>query len=337
MTKPASTALITGIAGQDGVLLARRLRATGYRVVGTTHPGTGSAASMACYLQGVDVVAHDIRDTQEFARMLDDVRPSEIYNLAAFSSVGQSWQHAQLVAEINAMAVLRMLDELRSFRDRHGWAPRFYQASTSEMFGSSTTPFQTETTPHHPRSPYAAAKSFAHNLSVNYRESYDLFVSTGILYNHESALRGRGFVTRKITRGAAEIALGRRGTLPLGNLDVSRDWGSAHDYVEAMRLTLACSEPGDYLIATGTAHSLTEFVEAAFAAAGVSDPWSHIEQDAALLRPADVSVLRGDASKANETLGWRPTTGFDTIVSEMVMADIQRVETGVEESLDYLR
>lgn len=329
------TALITGVAGQDGVYLARHLLAQGYRVVGTVRPGTG-AGDRAVYLDGVELVELDQTDAPGFARLLDVVQPGELYNLAGLTSVGASWQHAELVAETNGMAVLRILEALLRFRDRHGWAPRYFQPSSSEMFGVSDQQPQTEGTPHHPRSPYAATKSFAHHLTVNYRESYGLFTCTGTLYNHESPLRGQQFVTRKISRSVAEIALGLRSSVNLGNLDVRRDWGFADDYVRAMQLTLGLDEPHDFIIATGRSRPLSDVLAVAFAAIGVDDPSAYVHQDPHLMRPADVPDLYGDPTKAREQLGWEPRVEFDAVIEHMVRADITRLRTGVEESPEYL-
>lgn len=331
-----SRALITGITGQDGIYLAAFLRGRGYDVVGTAQPGAAARMNMAPYLDGLTVVNHDLRDALSFAALLDRYRPDEIYNFAAFSSVGASWQHSELVGETNGMAVLRMLEVLRQHRDRHGEAPRFYQASTSEMFGLADHQPQTELTPHHPRSPYAATKSFAHHLTINYRESYGLYACSGILYNHESPLRGLAFVTRKITRAVAEIKLGRREELTLGNLDVRRDWGFAGDYVEAMWLMLQQDSPVDLIIATGTSHALSDVLEIAFAEGGLSSPGDYVVQNPDLIRPADVIELRGDATKARELLGWEATTSFEETIGRMVRADIARLTTGVEESRAYL-
>lgn len=334
-SRPRS-ALITGVGGQDGVLLARELLAHGRTVVGTVSPGTLAGHPMTPYFSGVTVLEHDVRDGAGFARLLEDHHPDDIFNLAAFSSVGLSWGESELVAETNGMAVLRMLEALRSHRDRHGEAPRFYQASTSEIFGLADEQPQTETTPHHPRSPYAVAKSFAHHLTVNFRESYGLHTCSGILYNHESPLRGETFVTRKITRAAAEISLGLRAELTLGNLDVRRDWGAAVDFVRAMRLVLEQPEPVDYVVATGIAHSLEDFLTLSFAAAGLDDPWQYVRQDPSLVRPADVVDLRGDATKAREQLDWVPQVSFEQLVEDMVRVDLLRLTSGVEQSPSYL-
>ncbi|MBF4162543.1 GDP-mannose 4,6-dehydratase [Nocardioides acrostichi] len=334
------TALITGVAGQDGVYLARHLKALGYHVVGTLRPGSRWAPTTLgrayAYLDGVQLVDLDQRDHEGWAAVLAGLRPDEIYNLAGFTSVGASWGAAQVVAESNGMAVLRMLEELIRFRDRHGWAPRFFQPSSSEMFGVTDQQPQTENTPHHPRSPYAATKSFAHHLVVNYRESYGLFTSTGTLYNHESPLRSPEFVTRKISRGVAEIALGRRSTITLGNLDVRRDWGFAGDYARAMHLTLQRDEPADFIIATGVCRALSDVLALAFEAAGIADVESHLGQDPALMRPADVAQLVGDPTKAREELGWEPTVSFERVMQHMVEVDMRRVSDGVEDSAGFL-
>lgn len=336
---PKRRALVTGVGGQDGLLLVRDLLAHGREVIGTVRPGTSGRHDIVTYLQGLEglqLLELDVRDREGFSHLLEERELDEIYNLAAFSSVGASWAHAELVAETNGMAVLLMLEALRSHQDRHGRSPRFYQASSSEIYGLTDEQPQTETTPHHPRSPYAVAKSFAHHLTVNYRESYGLFACNGILYNHESPLRGSAFVTRKITRAVAEIAVGQRDTLSLGNLDVRRDWGHARDYVRSMRLQMEAQEPMDYVIATGLAHSLEEFLTTAFHVAGLGDPWPYVRQDPQLMRPAEVIELRGDFTKAREQLDWAPEISFQELIDEMVRIDVKRVESGIEDSLDYL-
>lgn len=333
---PERTALITGVLGQDGVYLARHLRDQGYRVVGTRRPSAAVADVRSAYLEGVEVHEHDQLEPAGFARLLEQVRPDEVYNLAGLTSVGASWAHADLVAQTNAMAVLRMLDELLRYRDRHGVAPRFCQPSSSEMFGLSDHQPQTENTPHHPRSPYAAAKSFAHHLTINYRESYGLFLSTATLYNHESPLRPTRFVTRKITRAVAEIALGRRETVTLGNLDIRRDWGFAGDHVRAMHAMLQLDDPTDFIVATGRSHALSDVLATAFASVGIDEVEQHLRQDPALMRPADVIDLYGDPTKAREELGWEPRVSFDEVIRHMVAVDLRRLETGVEEDPAYL-
>lgn len=329
-------ALITGVLGQDGIYLARHLLAEGYTVVGTVRPGGQGAAARSPYLAGVDVLEHDVRDGAGFARLLDEVAPDEIYNLAAFTSVGASWAHAELVTETNAVAVLRMLEALVAHRERTGRAPRFYQPSSSEMFGLADQQPQVETTPHYPRSPYAASKSFAHHITVNYRDSYGLFTCNGTLYNHESPLRPARFVTRKITRAVAAIHLGLQDQVELGNLDVVRDWGAAADYVRSMHLMLQQDEPTDLLIATGHARSLRDLLTTAFASVGIEDPAPYVVQDAGLIRPADVPELVGDPTKARELIGWEPTTSFEDVIAHMVEVDVKRLRSGCEEDLAYL-
>jgi len=326
------TALITGIAGQDGVYLSRFLLAKGYRVVGTSSPASTGLRRLGTYLDNVEVVSVDLRDGVAMQELIMGTRPDEIYNLAAISSVGASWQHAEEVAEVNGMSVLRLLESLLRYRDRFGTAPRFYQASSSEIFGLAAQQPQDEGTPHYPRSPYGASKSFAHHLTVNYRESYGLFACNGILFNHESPLRGTRFVTRKITRAAAEIHLGLREDLTLGNVEVRRDWGFAGDYVEAMWLMLQQPGADDYVIATDVAASIRDFVEVAFACVDISDPWSRIRLDPAMMRPADVPQTWGSPARAHERLGWSPTMSFTALVEHMVATDLRRLRTGLEES-----
>jgi GDPmannose 4,6-dehydratase len=329
-----TTALITGAEGQDGVLLTDELLRHGRRVIGTVMRRT----AVSYDLGGPDtlLVEHDVRDEAGFARLLEEHRPDEIYNLAALSSVGASWAEPVQVALTNGVAVTQMLEQIRQYRDRTGLSPRYFQASSPEIFGLSGTLPHTESTPVSPRNPYGIAKALAHQTCATYRSAYDLFIVCGILYPHESPLRPRGFVTRKIARGAAEIALGLSSELVLGNLDVRRDWGAATDVVRAMRLSLEHEMPDDYVIATGFAHSLEDFLVTAFAAAGLGEPWPYVRQDPELMRPADVPELRGDATKARTCLGWTPTRTFREIVEEMVQTDLTRLRTGVEESLDYL-
>ena len=314
------TALVTGVAGQDGIYLSRLLLEHGTAVVGTVLPGSGAALQMAPYLEGVEVIEHDIRDTAGLGAILREHRPTEVYNLAGFTSVGASWGSPELVAETNGEAVRRMLDLLVV----EGPETRFFQASSAEGLGSAAN------------SPYARAKTAAQEHVRAAREEHGLFACSGVMFNHESPVRGHQFVTRKITRAAAEIRLGRGEPVHLGNLAVARDWGHARDYVEAVRLMLQQPSPNDVMIATGVAHTLRELVEAAFTAAGVGDAWGHVVQDPALVRPADAELIVGDPRAAAETLGWTARTTFAELVDEMVRVDLKRVETGVEEAVSYL-
>ena len=330
------TAFITGLAGQDGVYLGRYLTGLGYRVVGTVTSKAHARESLSVYLPDADIYEIDVRNHAAIGVLLDRERPDEIYNLASWSSVGRSWSAPEQVTAVNGLAVLGLLEQVKHLRDTEGYDPRICQASSSEMFGLVTELPQTEGSPHHPRSPYAVSKSFAHHTAVNYRESYGMFVAAAILFNHESPLRPDSFVTRKITAGAAAIALGKQETLTLGRLDVRRDWGAAPDYVVAMHATLQHDEPDTFNVATGTSHSLDDFLHASFAAAGVADYRERILTDPGLLRPADVPETRGDASKARELLGWTPTRTFDQIVESMVAADLTRLTSGVRYDVAYL-
>ncbi len=317
-------ALITGITGQDGAYLAQLLLGLGYEVHGLVRrsASAGLARSRLIWL-GIDeqVKLHDgdIVDLASLVRVLDRVRPQEIYNLAAQSFVQASWQQPCLTGLVTGLGAVNLLEAIRI----SGLDTRFYQASSSEMFGLSAQPRQCETTPFRPRSPYGAAKLYAHGMTVNYRESYGLHASSGILFNHESPLRGVEFVTRKITCAVARIKLGLQQKLRLGNLDARRDWGHARDYVRAMWLMLQQDSPADYVIATGRARSVREFCGLAFAYVGL-DADDFVEVDRGLLRPADIDALTGDAAKAKAQLGWEPTIGFAEIVQEMVEADLRR-------------
>jgi GDPmannose 4,6-dehydratase len=317
-------ALITGITGQDGAYLAQFLLAQGYEVHGLMRrsASTGLARSRLIWL-GIEeqVALHDgdIVDLASLVRILERVAPHEIYNLAAQSFVQASWQQPCLTGLVTGLGAVNLLEAIRI----SGLDARFYQASSSEMFGLSPQPQQCETTPFRPRSPYGAAKLYAHGMTVNYRESYGLHASSGILFNHESPLRGVEFVTRKITCAVARIKLGLQQKLRLGNLDAQRDWGHARDYVQAMWLMLQQDRPADYVIATGRARSVREFCALAFACAGLKAE-DFVEVDRRLLRPADIDVLTGDAAKARAQLGWEPTIGFEEMVEEMVEADLRR-------------
>jgi GDPmannose 4,6-dehydratase len=322
------TALITGVAGQDGVLLARHLMSEGYRVVGTTRPG--AASPLRCYLDGVVLEQHDLRDADGFDRLLESHAPDEVYNLAGFTSVAASWDNQDLVMDVNAVAVDGMV---RSLVKRGG--VKFFQASSSEVFGPDARNPQDESTPLEPKNPYAESKSRAQRATIRARDEHGLFACVGILYNHESPLRAKQFVSRKITHAAAEIAAGRRETVSLGNLDVSRDWGAASDYVVAMHAALQQRDPTDYVIASGQLRTLGDLLEAAFACVGIDDPWSHVVQDPALLRKEDAPGLTGDPAKAKRELGWAPTMTFEEVVHEMVEVDIRRIRSGVEEDVAY--
>jgi GDPmannose 4,6-dehydratase len=314
-------ALITGIGGQDGSYLAELLLAKGYEVHGMVRRGSpGSLDRIAHIARDIAIHAADLHDTGSLKRAIRESRPDEVYNLAGTSFVGTSWLDPVTTADLTATGVIRILDALSSE------APdaRFYQASSSEIFGRPTEVPQTERTPVTPRTPYGVAKSYGHLITVTYRETYDLFACAGILYNHESPRRGTEFVTRKITHAAASIKHGVQDELRLGNLDARRDWGYAEDYVEAMWLMLQQDQPQDYVIATGVAHSVRDFVNAAFARAAV-DPAEYIVQDESFIRPAEVEDLVGDFSKAREQLGWEPRTSFDELVQLMVDHDLELV------------
>ena len=319
------TALITGITGQDGSYLAELLLDKGYDVHGMVRR---SSTETFQRLEGIrdDITLHtgDLLDQRSLVDVMRECEPQEIYNLAAMSFVAASWSQPVLTAEFTATGVTRMLEAMRETVPE----ARFYQASSSEMFGKVQEVPQTERTPFYPRSPYGVAKAYGHFITVNYRESYDLFAASGILFNHESKRRGLEFVTRKVTHGAAAIKLGLQEELALGNLDAERDWGYARDYVEAMWLMLQEDEPDDYVIATGEAHSVRELVEVAFARAGV-DPEPHVRIDPRFLRPAEVEHLVGDASKAREKLGWEPRTSFEEMVQLMVDSDLELLASGV--------
>jgi GDPmannose 4,6-dehydratase len=316
--------LITGITGQDGSYLAEFLLERGYEVHGMVRR---SSTETFHRLAGVrdDVILHsgDLLDQRSLVDVLRSCEPEEIYNLAAMSFVAASWNQPVLTAEFTAVGVTKMLEAVREVVPE----ARFYQASSSEMFGAVRETPQTELTPFHPRSPYGVAKAYAHFIAVNYRESYDLYCATGILFNHESPRRGLEFVPRKITHGAAAIKLGLKDELALGNLDAERDWGYAKDYVEAMWLMLQQPEPDDYVIATGQAHSVREVYELAFSHLDL-DPEQYIRVDPLYFRPAEVEHLVGDYSKARDKLGWEPRTTFDELIRLMTNADLDLLETG---------
>jgi GDPmannose 4,6-dehydratase len=315
------TALITGVTGQDGSYLAELLLEQGYRVVGMVRRASTENFSRVAHLRDrLELTQADLLDQSSMVSVLSEVRPDEVYNLAAQSFVPTSWAQPVLTSEFTALGVTRLLEAIRHVDPKI----RFYQASSSEMFGKVRETPQNEQTPFYPRSPYGVAKVYGHFITVNYRESYGLFACSGILFNHESARRGLEFVSRKVTDGAARIALGLAETLPLGNLDAERDWGFAGDYVRAMWLMLQQREPDDFVVATGVSHSVRQLVEIAFGCAGL-DWRRHVTTDPKLVRPAEVDKLRGDASKARARLGWRPEVSFEAMIEMMVRADLERL------------
>src|SRR6266849_5647317 len=319
----AKRALITGITGQDGSYLAELLLEKGYEVVGMMR--RSSAANLWRIQHLIDRITlkpADLLDQLSLLRLIEDVRPHELYNLAAMSFVPASWDQPMLTGEFNAQGVTRILDAVR----RVDPGIRFYQASSSEMFGKVRQTPQTELTPFYPRSPYGVSKVFAHYITVNYRESYNLFAVSGMLFNHESPRRGLEFVTRKVSDGVARIKLGRADTLSVGNLDAQRDWGFAGDYVRAMWLMLQRDRPEDYVIATGVSHSVRDLIEIAFSRVGL-DWQKHVRVDPALLRPAEVDHLLGDASKARTDLGWTPVVTFKQLIEMMVDEDLKRLSS----------
>jgi GDPmannose 4,6-dehydratase len=314
------TALITGITGQDGSYLADFLVGQGYRVVGMVRRSSTENFTRIEHLRGkVDICQADLLDQLSLITLLREHRPAEVYNLASMSFVPTSWEQPVLTGEFTALGVTRMLEAVRLV-DRD---IRYYQASSSEMFGKVQETPQTERTPFYPRSPYGVAKLYGHWITVNYRESFNLFACSGILFNHESPRRGKEFVTRKVTDGVARIKSGKADRLVLGNLDARRDWGFAGDYVRAMWHMLQQPRPDDYVVATGETHAVRDLCELAFGRAGLR--WEeYVCIDPALVRPAEVDLLLGDAGKAKRVLGWSPEVGFSGLVEMMVDADLER-------------
>jgi len=325
-------ALITGVTGQDGSHLAELLLDKGYEVFGVTRrASTENVERIAHLADRITLLQGDLLDPSSLDAALREARPAEVYNLAAQSFVPTSWNQPVLTAEFTAVGVTRMLEAIRAVDPEI----RFYQASSSEMFGKVREVPQNELTPFHPRSPYGVAKTYGHYITVNYRESYGLFAASGILFNHEGPRRGLEFVTRKISDGVARIKLGLADQLRLGNLAAERDWGFAGDYVEAMWLMLQQDEPADYVIATGQPHSVRDFAELAFERAGID--WErHVVSDPAFLRPAEVDRLVGDSSKARAELGWEPRTSFRELVELMVDADLERVAASQRADADVV-
>ena len=314
-------ALITGVTGQDGSYLAELLLSKGYEVVGVVRRTSHHSYERIEHLLGrIEVVAADLLDQHSLTVVLQDSKPDEVYNLAAQSYVPTSWTQPVLTGEFTALGVTRILEAVRLVHP----SAKFYQASSSEMFGRVTETPQRETTPFYPRSPYGVAKVYGHWITVNYRESYDLFAVSGILFNHESPRRGIEFVTRKVTDGVARIKLGLARQINLGNLEARRDWGFAGDYVDAMWRMLQQPSPQDYVIGTGRTHSVRELVEAAFGHVGL-DWRAHVVTDPKFMRPAEVDLLLADPSKARQELGWTPKVGFAELIAMMVDADLERL------------
>ena len=323
----AKIALITGILGQDGPYLAQLLLKKDYKVYGLIRRYSKPNFENLEYLNihnDVEYVDGDLADEASLLNVIKNIRPDEVYNLAAQSFVGSSWEQAKLTTEINALGVLFLLNGLKFFCP----TAKFYQAGTSEMFGNSNTNgYQDENTNFHPRSPYGVSKIYAHWMTVNFRESYNIFTCNGILFNHESPLRGIQFVTRKITDSVARIKLGLEKEIRLGNLDSRRDWGFAGDYVEAMYLMLQQEKPDDYVVGTGENHSVKEFVELAFKYIGIDDWKKYVKKDPRFLRPAELHELKAKPDKARKILGWNQTTSFKDLVKMMVDADIKRLSS----------
>ena len=316
------TALITGITGQDGSYLAELLLEKGYRVVGMTRRTSTEVHERIEHIVGnIEIVSGDLLDQSSIQSIVARFEPDEVYNLAAQSFVPASWEQPVLTGEFTALGVTRMLEAIRHVNPKI----KFYQASSSEMFGKVAEVPQKESTPFYPRSPYGVAKVYGHWITVNYRESYGMFACSGICFNHEGSRRGKEFVTRKISYGVARIKMGLAKDLRLGNLDAQRDWGYAGDFVRAMWMMLQMEEPDDYVIATGRTHSVREFVRIAFEAAGLGSYEPYVIVDPRFVRPAEVDVLVGDASKAREKLGWEPQVTFEELVEMMVKADIDRL------------
>ena len=318
----AKRALITGITGQDGSYLAELLLSKGYDVWGAVRRSSSETDERVAHIRdNLNFVQADLLDQPSLTQALLESEPDEVYNLAAQSFVPTSWTQPVLTAEFTAVGVTRLLEAIRQVNPKI----RFYQASSSEMFGKVRETPQTELTPFHPRSPYGVAKAYGHYITVNYRESYDMYCSSGILFNHESPRRGLEFVTRKVTYNVARIKLGLQTELPMGNLDAERDWGFAGDYVEAMWMMLQQLQGDDYVVATDKTHTVERLVDVAFSHVGL-DWKDHVTLDERFVRPAEVDLLIGDYAKAKATLGWTPTVGFEQLIQMMVDADLDRLE-----------
>ncbi len=322
MTKRA---LITGITGQDGSYLAEFLLSKGYQVFGMVRRSSVEKFERISHLRDkIELIQGDLLDQFSLVRVMEETKPDEVYNLGAQSFVPTSWEQPVLTSEFTALGVTKLLEAVRSVKPD----AKFYQASSSEMYGKVLETPQTETTPFYPRSPYGVAKVYGHYITVNYRESYDMFAVSGILFNHESPRRGMEFVTRKVTDGVARIKLGVEEDIKLGNLDAKRDWGFAGDYVRAMWMMLQQDTPDDYVISTGQTHSVRDLVEVAFSAVGL-DWQQYVKIDQRFVRPAEVELLLGDSTKAKEKLGWVPEVTFEQMIKMMVEEDLKRVEAEI--------
>jgi len=327
------TAFVTGITGQDGQHLAEFLHSQGYHVFGMVKgQNNPRVEALQTEMPFIELVSGDLADLPSIVSAMEACQPDEVYNLGAISFVALSFSQAELTANITGLGVLRMLEAIRMVGGTQNNPIRFYQASSSEMFGQVRETPQTELTPFHPRSPYGCAKVFGHDIVVNYRESYGLHASSGILFNHEGPRRGLEFVTRKVTNAVARIKLGLQEEVVLGNLDSKRDWGYAGDYVKGMWMMLQQDEPDDYVLATGQTHSIEDLVRRAFAEVGIENWADYVRQDPKFLRPAEVDLLIGDATKAREKLGWEPEVDFPALVKMMVAHDLQYEATkaGIE-------
>lgn len=317
------TAFVTGMTGQDGPYLAKLLLEKDYKVYGLvkrySNPNLDNLEFLGIENE-IELVTGDITDDGCMNHLVKAIKPNEFYNLAAQSFVGSSWDLNKVTTEVNAMGPLNILNAIKL----HSPETRFYQASTSEMFGNATTPSQDETTPFTPRSPYGVAKLYAYWITVNFRESYSIHASNGILFNHESPIRGKEFVTRKITDGVAKIKMGLADEIVLGNLDAKRDWGFAGDFVEAMWLMVQQADPDDYVIATGVQHSIRDVVNIAFNEVGISDWEQYIKSDPRFKRPAELNSLRGNMARAKQKLNWEPATSFEDMIKMMVREDVKR-------------
>jgi GDPmannose 4,6-dehydratase len=322
--RTGKSALITGVTGQDGRYLAELLLSKGYSVYGLVRgQNNPKEHALKREIPEVAVLHGDVLDLPSLVAAMNTAQPDEVYNLAAVTFVAYSWKNPRLTFEVTGGGVLNMLEAVRLFQDLSGRTVRYYQASSAEMFGQAQEIPLRESSPFYPRSPYGAAKAYGHYMTVNYRESYGMHASSALLFNHESPRRGTEFVTRRITQAVARISLGRQDCISLGNLQAKRDWGFAGDFVEAIYLMLQQNEPDDYVLATGEAHSVAEFLDLAFGAVGIDDWSPHVKVDPARLRPADVDLLIGDAAKARSALGWEPRLSFPELVQMMVESDIR--------------